>query len=88
MGKRGGGVSRFSVESFFPTKPKVSLVESFTAALIWGIEKVWIGGGEVSRFRSKNFRLTVPKSFVVQPFCAVFRKFSAVEMFMDKRGDE
>ena len=49
--------------------PKTSLGESFTVAIISGIEKVWIrGGGEYQDFASKVFCLTVPKNFVGEPF--------------------
>ena len=36
-----GGVSRFSVENFCLTVPKIFVGESFTVALISGTEKVW-----------------------------------------------
>ena len=50
--------------------PKTSLEESFTVAIISGIEKVWIkgGGGSIKIFRRKFFCLTVPKNFVGEPF--------------------
>ena len=55
MVKRGGGGGReyqdFPSKIFCLTVPKISVGESFTVALISGIEKVWIrGGGVVSRF--------------------------------------
>ena len=43
--------------------PKVSLGESFTVALISGIEKVWIRVWEYQDFLSIFFCLTVPKKF-------------------------
>ena len=44
---------------------RINLVEeSFTVALLLGIEKVWIRVGEYQYFLSKFFRLTVPKIFV------------------------
>ena len=51
------GVSRFSVEDFLVSLVlKFSEGKSFTAALILGIEKVWIeGGGRVSRFSVENY---------------------------------
>ena len=55
MDKRGGGQEEedqdFPSKIFCLTVPKISVGESFTVALISGIEKVWIrGGGGVSRF--------------------------------------
>ena len=48
---------------------KISLGESFTVAIISGIEKVWIrDGGEYQDFPSQIFCLTVPKNFVEEPF--------------------
>ena len=50
--------------------PKISIVESFTIAIVSGIEKVWIRVGE--RGDTKIFRrlfcLTVPKSSVGESF--------------------
>ena len=70
MDKRGGGrVSRFSVENFCLTMPKISVGESFTVALNCSNEKVWIGGG-VSRFSVENFCPTVPKNLATEPLCA------------------
>ena len=50
--------------------PKISVGESFTAALISGIEEVWIreGGGGYQDFPSKIFCVTVPKKFVGESF--------------------
>ena len=48
-------MSRFSVDFFCLTVPKISVGESFTVAIISGIEKVWIRGGGVSRFSVENF---------------------------------
>ena len=56
-----GRVSRFSVENFCLTMPKISVGESLTVALNCGNEKVWIGGG-VLRFSVKNLCPTVPKT--------------------------
>ena len=47
---------------------KISVGESFTVAIISGIEKVWIRGGEYQDFLGKHFCLTVPKSFEREPF--------------------
>ena len=47
---------------------KISVGESFTVAIISGIEKVWIRGGEYQDFPWKHFCLAVPKSFEGEPF--------------------
>ena len=49
--------------------PKNSVGESFTVAILSGIEKVWIrGGGEYPDFPWKHFCLTVPKISVGESF--------------------
>ena len=48
--------------------PKISVVVSFTVAIVSGIEKVWIRGWEYQDFLGKLFGLTVPKSFEGEPF--------------------
>ena len=68
MDKRQERVSRFSVENFCLTMPKISVGESFTVALKGGSEKVWIGGG-VSRLSVENFCPTVPKDLAEEPLC-------------------
>ena len=76
----GGGVSRFTVEEFLSHTAEISVGESFTVALVSGIEKVWIRKRREYRdFPSKNFCLTLPKNFLGEPFCAVFQKFSGSE---------
>ena len=61
MDKKGKGVSRYSFENFCLTVPKFFVGQSFTVALISGIEKVSIIRGEYQDFPSKFFCLTVPK---------------------------
>ena len=65
-----GGVSRFSVEIFCLTAPKISVGESFTVALFSDSEKDYgeDGGREYQDFTSKIFCLTVPKKFVGESF--------------------
>ena len=66
---RGGEYQDFPSKNFCLKVPKISIGESFTVALISGIEKVWIrGGGEYQDFPSKSFCLTVPKNIVGEPF--------------------
>ena len=76
----GGGVSRFTVEEFLSHTAEISVGESFTVALVSGIEKVWIRKRREYRdFPSKNFCLTLPKSFLGEPFCAVIQKIPGSE---------
>ena len=80
-----GGVKIFR-RNFFSHSAEISVMESFTVALISGMEKVWIRGGGVSRFSVENFlshrtEKTSPGNH------SVFQKFSGKEkFFMDKRG--
>ena len=54
--KRGGEYQDFTSKIFCLTVPKISVGESFTVAIISGIEKVWIrGGGSIKIFRRKFF---------------------------------
>ena len=56
LGIREGANIAISRRNFFVSVPKISVGESFTVALISGIEKVWIRGGEgVSRFSVETF---------------------------------
>ena len=68
--RRRGEYQVFPSKFFCLTVPKISVVESFTVALVLGIEKVWItgGGGEYQDFLSKSFCLTVPKNSVGETF--------------------
>ena len=68
MDKKQGRVSKFSVENFCLTTPKISVGESFTVASNCGSEKVWIGGG-VSRLSVEIFCPTVPKNLAEEPLC-------------------
>ena len=73
MGER---VSRFSVEKYCLTMPKISVGESFTVALNCGSEKVWIGGG-VSRFSAEIFVPQYRKTSPRNP--SVFQKTFGIE---------
>ena len=57
LDKRGGGeYPDFPWKHFCLTVPKISVGESFTVAIISGIEKVWIREkGGVSRFSAESF---------------------------------
>ena len=70
MNKREGGeYQNFQSQIFCLTFPKISVGETFTVAIISGIEKIWItGGGEYQDFSWKFFCLTVPKNFVGASF--------------------
>ena len=71
--ERGGGVSRFTVQTFLSHSAKNSLAEPFCAMFdkIPGSEKVLDkkGGEEYQDFPSKKFCITVPKFFVGTPSC-------------------
>ena len=57
------GVSRFSVENFCLTVPKLNVVESFTNAFFSGSEKVWIERGEYQGFPPKFFLSHIAEYF-------------------------
>ena len=77
LDKRGGGRFKYSVEIFFLTVPKVFVGESFTVALISGIEKVWIRGrGEIKIFRRKFFVSQCRKIFVGESFTVALNSCS------------
>ena len=83
MHQRGGeGYQDFPSKIFCLTVPKISVGESFTVAIISGIEKVWIrGGGSITFFR-RSFCLTVPKYFIGEHFGVsenfFYRNFSCI----------
>ena len=89
MDKRGGELSRFSIEKFLfhsaESFPRGSLYCCNNFRYRKNLDK---SGGSIKIFRGKFFCLTVPKNFVGEPFCAVFQKNSGSEKFMDKRGGE
>ena len=69
LDKTGGSFKIFRGKIFCLTVPRDSVGESFTVALISGIEKFWIReGGSIKIFSQKFFCLTVPKNFVGQSF--------------------
>ena len=56
MGKRGGALSRFSVENFlFQSAEKARKGTLLCFRKIFGIKKLWIGGGGVITILSKFF---------------------------------
>ena len=60
--RRGKGVSKFSIENSLSHRAENLRRESFTVALISGVEKVWRrGGGSIKILREKKFCLTVSK---------------------------
>ena len=61
--RRGGGVSRCSVEVFCLTLPKISVREASIVALISGTGKVWIRRGRTSRFSVEIFLSQSAKNF-------------------------
>ena len=67
--------------------PKLSVGESFTVAIVSGIEKVWRReGGGVSKFSVEFFLSHSAKTLVGEPFCAVFRKISGSEKVYGNEG--
>ena len=82
LDKRGEGVSRFSVEIFCLTVPKISAGESFTVAIISGIEKVGIKG--VSQFSVEVF-VSLYRNISLEN-TLVFQKNSFIENFHAYEG--
>ena len=84
-GGGGGGYQDFPSKFFCLTVPKTSVGESFTIAIISGIEKVWIReGGEYQDFPSKFFCLTVPEISVGEAFTTAI--ISGIERIWIKGG--
>ena len=77
MDKTGGESIKFYRRILLAHTAEISVGESFTVALVSGIEKVWITKRrEYRHYIPKIFCLTVQKNFVCEPFCAVFQKIS------------
>ena len=71
---------------FCITVPKISVGESFTCAIISGIEEVGIrGGGGVSRFSVENFLPHCTEMFHWRTLWC-FRKIILSKIFMHRRG--
>ena len=64
LDKRGGDYQDFPSKFFCLTVPKISVGESFTVAIISGIEKVWISEGEHQDFPSNFFLFYSAKKFL------------------------
>ena len=74
--KRGGGVTKSTVEKFCLKVQRNFGWVPFSVSQMSGAEKVWIrGGGDYKDFLSNFFFLTLPKIFVSEPFCAVSENF-------------
>ena len=71
--RRGGGVSRFSVEFFLCRNAKKFHRLTFKCVINFGFRKILRFRGLCHDFPSKKFCLTVPKHFEEEPFCAVFQ---------------
>ena len=86
MDKRGGGVSRFSVEVFCLPVPKYFIGEHFGVSENFFYRKFsCIRAGHLGFV--EIFCLTGPKRKALSRNPSVFRKFSGIEKkFMDKRG--
>ena len=63
LDKRGGEYQDFPSKTFCLTVPKTSVGESFTVAILSGIEKVWIRGGGVSRLSVEKFFVSQCRKF-------------------------
>ena len=85
MDKRGGGVSRFSVESFWSHSDEkfrrgpLGCFTNFGYKKVLGMNRRNIWHGSIKTCRQNFFCLTMPKSFIGRPFCAVFQKISGSE---------
>ena len=80
-----GGIKIFRRKLFCLTVPKSSVGESFTVAIISGIEKFWIrGGGSIKIFRGKIFCLRVPKGSVGESFTVAL--ISGIEKYFASEG--
>ena len=87
MDKRGGGVSRYSVEIFLSHSAENLRRDYFIVALISGTEKFWRRGGrEYQEFTSKNFCLTVPKISVGNTLLLLY--FRVPKKFEQEGGGE
>ena len=68
LSKRARSFKFFCRICFCLTKPKITVGECFTVAIISGIEKLWLRGGKYQDCPWKIFCLTVQKIFVGEPF--------------------
>ena len=87
---KSGGVSRFSVEKFGLTVPKIIIGQDFWAVFqkIFGgenfLDKRGGGGGLYQDFPSKIFCLRVPKEFVGEPISVSL--FLGIDNFYASEG--
>ena len=88
MDKRGGGVSRFSVENFLSHS-----AENFRRGILYccidfgyrkSLNKRW--GGSIKIFRRKFFVSQCRKISYGKPSVLCFRKFPVAKKYMDKGG--
>ena len=86
LDERGGEFHDSPSKIFCLTVSKIFVGESFTVALISGIEKVWIRRRAVSRFSIENFCLTVPKNSVGESFTVAL--ISGSEKVYGQQGGE
>ena len=76
------GISKFSVENFFPhSAENFRRGVPFSVYIISGIGKVWVRGGEFQNLPSKFVCLTVPK-ISVEENPLVFQYFRVPKKFM------
>ena len=78
----GGGVSSFSLESFFCLRMPKSFVGD-TPVLCFRkfpvAKALWNKEGGYQGFPSEYFCLTMPKTFATESFCVVFKKTTGSE---------
>ena len=83
-----GGISKFSVEIFCLTVPKIYVVEPFNVSLVSDNEKFCSSVGYVTVFRRKTFVLQFRNLSWRNPSMLCLRKFLVPKKFMDKREGE
>ena len=79
MDKKGGGVSKFSVENFLSHSAEKVRRGTLQCVTKFRYRKILFFRGLGHDFLSNFFCLTVPKNFVEEPFYAVFQKISGSE---------
>ena len=82
-----GGISKFSVEIFCLTVPKIYVVEPFSVSLVSDNEKFCSSVGYVTVFRRKTFVLQFRNLPWRNPSMLCFRKIPESKKFKDKKGD-
>ena len=82
-----GGISKFSVEIFCLTVPKIYVVEPLSVSLVSDNEKICSSMGYVTVFHRKTFVLQFRNHPSRDPSMLCFRKFPEAKKFKDKKGE-